>query len=332
MPAWQGFLRAARDAFAGDHAALILASEKAGGEAVLIADEDAWLDAAETLHGSGLCDGLPPGIAAVRDASRNGHLLVLPLTDDEGRPAHILLWRSAARGAFADDARARLDRLAAPLGRAIRLFERIVTLERRQIVSNAAIETAGIGVILVSAEGEALLTNAIADEMLAAGDGLSLAHGRLRALTPADTATLLAHVRAKAAEQQAEPDWQVYAPLALPRADHPLPLTVIVRPGPAFRPLRNPLVRTAMLVLRDPERRPVIPGTALGQLFGLTPAEALLASELARGASLDEAADQLGIRRNTARTQLQAVFAKTGVNRQGELVRVLLSSAAALSR
>lgn len=332
MPGWRGFLCAARDAFAADHAALILGTDRPGGDAVLIGDEDPWLDAAEALHRTGLCDGLPIGSALVRDAGPDGHALILPLADDEGRPVHVLLWRSAAREAFDDDARARLDRLATPLDRAIRLFERIVTLERRQIVANAAIETAGIGVILVSAEGEALLTNTIADEMLAAGDGLHLSHGRLRALTPADTATLLDHVRAKAAEQQAEPDWQVYAPLALPRADHPLPLTVIVRPGPPFRPLRNPLVRTAMLVLRDPARRPVIPGATLGRLFGLTPAEALLASELARGASLDEAADQLGIRRNTARTQLQAVFAKTGVNRQGELVRVLLSSAAALSR
>lgn len=332
MPGWRGFLRTACDAFACDHAALILGSGRPGGEAVLIADDDAWLDAAEALLGAGLCDGLPLGMATARGAGPDGHALILALADDEGRPVHVLLWRSAAREAFDDDTRARLDRLVTPLDRAIRLFERIVALERRQIVANAAIETAGIGVILVSAEGEALLTNTIADEMLAAGDGLRLAHGRLRALTPADTATLLDHVRAKAAEQQAEPDWQVYAPLALPRADHPLPLTVIVRPGPAFRPLRNPLVRTAMLVLRDPARRPVIPGAALGQLFGLTPAEALLASELARGASLDEAADQLGIRRNTARTQLQAVFAKTGVNRQGELVRVLLSSAAALSR
>lgn len=326
MPAWRSFLGALREACAGDHAALILGS---GDEAVLIADEDAWLDAAESLHGSGLSDGLPRGVATVLTPAA-GHVLLLPLAHEQSRPVCVLLWR--AREAFADDARLLLDRLAPALARAIRLFERIVGLERRQIVTNAALETAGIGVILVNAEGEALLTNAIADAMLAAGDGLRLAHNRLRALTPADTATLLDHVRAKAAEQQAEPDWQVYAPLALPRAEHPLPLTVIVRPGPAFAPLRNPLVRTAMLVLRDPARRPVIPGAALARLFGLTPAEALLASELARGASLDEAADQLGIRRNTARTQLQAVFAKTGVNRQGDLVRVLLSSAAALSR
>ena len=91
------------------------------------------------------------------------------------------------------------------------------------------------------------------------------------------------------------------------------------------------MLRTAMLMLRDPARRPIIPGASLAQLFGLTPAEALLASELARGYSLDEAAGHLNVSRNTARSQLQSIFMKTGVNRQGELVRMLLSSAAALS-
>ena len=60
----------------------------------------------------------------------------------------------------------------------------------------------------------------------------------------------------------------------------------------------------------------------LVQLFGLTPAEALLASELARGFSLDEAARHLGISRNTARVHLQAIFTKTRTTRQAELLQL----------
>ncbi len=41
------------------------------------------------------------------------------------------------------------------------------------------------------------------------------------------------------------------------------------------------------------------------------------------GTSLEEAANELGIARATARTQLKAVFTKTGVHRQGELVALL---------
>ncbi len=40
----------------------------------------------------------------------------------------------------------------------------------------------------------------------------------------------------------------------------------------------------------------------------------------------------LGVSKHTIRSQLQAVFLKTGTNRQGELVRTLLNSAATLAR
>ena len=53
-------------------------------------------------------------------------------------------------------------------------------------------------------------------------------------------------------------------------------------------------------------------------LFGLTAAEAKLASLIASGPALDNIAGQLGIARETARNQLKAVFAKTETHRQGE--------------
>jgi DNA-binding CsgD family transcriptional regulator len=68
----------------------------------------------------------------------------------------------------------------------------------------------------------------------------------------------------------------------------------------------------------------------LSQLFGLTRAEAALATQLSRGLQLQDAADALNISPHTARTQLKAIFAKTGVSRQAELVRLLVKSVAAL--
>lgn len=59
-------------------------------------------------------------------------------------------------------------------------------------------------------------------------------------------------------------------------------------------------------------------------IIGLTPAEARLASALLQGTSLDEAAAQLGVTRNTIRTQLRGLFIKTDTHRQSDLLRVLL--------
>jgi DNA-binding CsgD family transcriptional regulator len=57
--------------------------------------------------------------------------------------------------------------------------------------------------------------------------------------------------------------------------------------------------------------------------FDLTPAEARLAAHLASGATLQAVAERLGISKETARNQLKMVFAKTGTNRQAQLVALL---------
>ena len=67
------------------------------------------------------------------------------------------------------------------------------------------------------------------------------------------------------------------------------------------------------------------------RLFHFTLAEAKLALVLADGISLDEAAEAMAIRKNTARAHLRAVFSKTGVKRQTTLVRLLLNSVASIS-
>ncbi|MFD2272759.1 helix-turn-helix transcriptional regulator [Undibacterium arcticum] len=85
-----------------------------------------------------------------------------------------------------------------------------------------------------------------------------------------------------------------------------------------------------MIYIRDPEHKAQAPHDIVRQLFSFTPAETNLAMQLANGLSLEEAAEELGIRRNTARAHLRAIFSKTDVTRQTELVRILLNSVATL--
>ncbi|MEQ8858754.1 MAG: alpha/beta fold hydrolase [Pseudomonadales bacterium] len=70
---------------------------------------------------------------------------------------------------------------------------------------------------------------------------------------------------------------------------------------------------------------------ALQQIYGLTGAEARLALVLARGRTLDQAAEELGVKKNTARTHLAKSFAKLGVNSQHELVAVVLNTSFAIA-
>lgn len=67
-----------------------------------------------------------------------------------------------------------------------------------------------------------------------------------------------------------------------------------------------------------------LPWRRVAAMHGLTGAEARLASLLADGSNLEEAAKTLSVSIQTVRSQLKSVFAKTGVTRQAELVSLLL--------
>ena len=82
----------------------------------------------------------------------------------------------------------------------------------------------------------------------------------------------------------------------------------------------------AVLVLRDTAAAGEVDPAYLASVFGLTLTEARLTRALCTGHSLDEAAQTLSIARETARTHLKRVYAKTGVRRQVDLVRLATGS------
>jgi DNA-binding CsgD family transcriptional regulator len=79
----------------------------------------------------------------------------------------------------------------------------------------------------------------------------------------------------------------------------------------------------AIVFIGDGAADPV-PVQLLQAVFRLTPTQAALAREIARGDGIEAAATRLGISRATARAHLAAVFTKTKTTRQAELVRLLL--------
>lgn len=64
--------------------------------------------------------------------------------------------------------------------------------------------------------------------------------------------------------------------------------------------------------------------SVLQALFDLTPSEARIASALVDGRSIDAIGKDFGIARETVRTHLRSIFAKSGVSKQSSLVRLLV--------
>lgn len=272
---------------------------------------------------------------AARDGARpinwlkhpGGQVMGLSVTRQDGRQSHLL-----ARLPGLDDGSAQLLADFAPvLDRAMQLFLDMVATQRSLRVGDSVLEASRLAVLAVRGDGMILHANARARMLLEAQDGLIDQHGRLRCTRPAESERLLATIADMAQRQSAASEVPVYDLLSVARDGDDVPLTVIVRPGPDFGPATSPLQRSAIVVARDPAWAPLLPPQTLLALFNLSKAEAALASELVRGASLEEAAADLAISRNTAKSQLQAIFQKTGTKRQSDLIRLVLNSAALLA-
>ncbi|MCK5800910.1 MAG: response regulator, partial [Deltaproteobacteria bacterium] len=131
--------------------------------------------------------------------------------------------------------------------------------------------------------------------------------------------------------------------LSIPRVPTGAPISMLISPlvsadatdsDPAharIAPGEEDRSAVVAMLIADPTQDHKTAEATIAGLYGLTPAEARLATELIQGKNLEVASHALGITPNTARTHLKRIFRKTRTSRQGELISVLLSSPAILS-
>jgi DNA-binding CsgD family transcriptional regulator len=184
-------------------------------------------------------------------------------------------------------------------------------------------------VVLVDPRGTVTRMSERAAAIVAQGDGLNVRHGVLRCARPADT-VVLHRLIGDVARRGGYGDSTMRCGLCIQRPVGRRPLTALVT---ALRDRDVPANGEAVVAVfvTDPEDAPALDAQLLRDWYGLTPAEARLAALLASGLSLHEIVERLGIAANTARTHLKSIFAKTDTRRQGELIRLLLSSPALVS-
>jgi DNA-binding CsgD family transcriptional regulator len=186
-----------------------------------------------------------------------------------------------------------------------------------------ALDLVNVGLLVTNGAGQLLLANRTAEQILDTRDGLELTpRGTVRTSVKSMPA-LSTLVEAAGKAQPAEvPD----SILAIRRPSGKRPLTLVIRPVQGASSQSDAMAPTALVFVLDPEFPVETAEAELRQLYGLTSTEACLANLLMEGKTLDECCEQLGIRRSTARTHLQHLFEKVGVQRQSELVSLLLKS------
>jgi DNA-binding CsgD family transcriptional regulator len=183
-------------------------------------------------------------------------------------------------------------------------------------------ERLGIGAALLTEARELVFANTVLRDMQSDGCPLRIRGNRVGCVRTEDDRPLQAALdrlmRASAGGEGVH--------LLLGEPDGVSPWSVLVEP------VRDPIPADAsarpavMLLVRAPGHFRPTNANHLVRQFALTPAEAELALHLAQGRTIEEAAAAIGISRNTVRNQLAAIFSKTGVNRQADLVRLILEA------
>lgn len=259
------------------------------------------------------------------------HLLGADIYTEEGIECRLRVTRPPAGKAFSVQDKT-LVRIVLPhLRRAIRLHAKLDYLECERQIFSGAMNRLLLGMISFSQDGSILETNQEADRILEEKDGIRLTPKGLKADNRTENKELQALLQEAIAGGRTEQGPSVAQALSITRQFDRSKLGLVVRTIPLGQWSESTRRPAATLFLRDPDYNSAQPlQDVVRRIFNLTKMEAALAVLLAKGNTLDEAADKLGVRRNTARTHLRSIFGKTGVTRQTMLVRMLLKSVISL--
>ncbi|MEP5766588.1 MAG: helix-turn-helix transcriptional regulator [Halieaceae bacterium] len=361
---WQGFLPALRELLDAQVVSLVLRPPAAGDRGVILncrrsdngavvedlADPDDWeaINYREQFFAIDPFVNLPPGKVVTQqelvpdaellqsDYYNNYlkpigvfHILGVDTVEPDGMLARLRIARRPDEQAFTSEHKKICERLLPHLRRAIQIHARLSRTESERDLYADAVDHLAVATLVLDERGRVLNTNAVAKALLAQTDGIELIEQHLRIADRATDKQLQTLVEDAISIQRSGIPGTARA-LRIPRASGRQDYGLVLRPVPLSDWAEGQSSPCIAVFISDPEQQEPASQQLLSELFELTPAESNLAMKLARGLSLAQLSEEQNISPHTARAQLKSIFAKTGVSRQAELVRLVLKSVASL--
>jgi DNA-binding CsgD family transcriptional regulator len=246
------------------------------------------------------------------------------LEKSESRWASVSLFRDGSNGEFQPEELEILQFLSPHMRRAFKLHFQFSELKSSAAGADAALDMLATGVILLSAGGQVVRMNRSAAATVAERDGLLATREGLRAEHQGESALLVKTVGDAAGTLQGG-TLSAGGTVRISRRSRPS-LQITLCPTRAIATDMVGTVSAAAFVV-DPLRHGRTTNEALRVLFGLSPAECRVALLLGDGHAPKEIAGMIGVTLDTVRSQIKSIFGKTGVSRQSDLVRLLMSHA-----
>jgi DNA-binding CsgD family transcriptional regulator/PAS domain-containing protein len=246
--------------------------------------------------------------------------------DTDTHKAGIAILRDEKAGAWEDGELRVINEILPHLRRALNIHSEFTFLRLKQDALLKGLDRLVIGLILYDSNGQPVYINPTARAIIDTHPGMQLEGDDLFLTNQEDDKNLRKTIVDTAA---IDPDdsWKQSVAIGITHPDVEAPLPLLVTPMHAnliTSDLDYDGARVAVFI-SDPNLQQPISIDNLVSVYNLTPSEAQVAISLANGHSIDEIADLSNHSAHTIRSQLKSVFRKTGVSRQSELIKLLLT-------
>jgi DNA-binding CsgD family transcriptional regulator len=221
-------------------------------------------------------------------------------------------------GPFPRDMEA-LQTLMTPLRKAAGLHVGLIEIGYHAALARGGLDHLSAGMIFTDANGRIVETNRAGELIFRRGDGLTMQNGRICARRSFETAKLASLIAKAAAPSASDPSAGC---MLIGRAEGSS--AYVVRVAPVTAGFIGSDLPMAMIFVSSPWQN-LISEPELAELYGLSPAESRIAIALAQGKRLTALAAEWGLQVSTLRTQLSSILRKCAVERQSDLVRLVLS-------
>lgn len=217
------------------------------------------------------------------------------------------------------------------LARAWRVKRALTEWEARAGTLKFILDRLERAVVVAGPDGQVRFANRAADRLLSRGDGIDASRGRIRAARSNYDGALHALIHS-AAQTAVGAGAAAVDAVSIPTAEG-RQLAIVAEPlSPAHSDsLGHSSEAAALLFIGDSEASSNPSVERLRIVYGLTAAEARLASLVTQGQDIAGSARLLGVSRNTVKYHLKTIFDKVGVTRQTQLVRRVLADVGGLA-
>lgn len=290
------------------------------------ADGDPWIEVAQTLDAQGRAmafDGLLPPEQFIHTTMFNE--LFRPIGDDTGRCVGVMtspggeqfamgVHRALGDAQFTRQDTVHINEIYGHTKRILRLRSLLESERRETRSAQAMLDGSDRAILLVDKQMRILRASQAAIDILNLRDGLCCRDGELRVAEVPTMNVLQATVRATIDKAPVPCSaFSCHRPSGRP------PYRLIVLPAGMAGDI-GALIMIDDTHLADGDRNRL---HWLQEIYQLTRAEMALAEGLLAGETIDEVASRRAVGRETIRSQLKTLFAKTGTRRQTDLVVLL---------